>query len=43
MVFLRDEATARAWQAQDSENISILDLPSAVRLGSAFFCPLLVD
>jgi hypothetical protein len=41
MVFLRDEATARAWQAQDIENISILDLPSAVRLGSAFFCPLL--
>jgi mercuric reductase len=40
MVFLRNEATARAWQAQDSENISILDLPSAVRLGSAFFCPL---
>jgi mercuric reductase len=41
MVFLRDEATARAWQAQDSENISILDLQSAVRLGAAFFCPLL--
>jgi mercuric reductase len=41
MVFLRDEATARAWQAQDRENISILDLPSAVRLGSAFFSPLL--
>jgi hypothetical protein len=41
MVFLRDEATARAWQAQDSENISILELPSAVRLGAAFFCPLL--
>ena len=42
MVFLRDEATARAWQVQDSENISILDLPAAVRFGSAFFCPLLV-
>ncbi len=43
MVFLREEATGRAWQAQDSENISILDLPAAVRLGSAFFCPLLVQ
>jgi hypothetical protein len=42
MVFLRDVATARAWRAQDIENISILDLPSAVRLGTAFFSPLLV-
>lgn len=41
MVFLRDRETAGDWQAQDSGNISILDLPSAVAMGAAFFGPLL--
>lgn len=41
MVFLRDRGTAEHWRAQDRENISILDLPSAVGMGAAFFCPLL--
>ena len=41
MVFLRDWETADGWQVQDSDNISILDLPSAIALGAAFFCPLL--
>lgn len=41
MVFLRDSETAGEWQAQDSGNISILDLPSAIAIGAAFFCPLL--
>ena len=41
MVFLRDSKTAEGWQRQDRDNISILDLPSAVGMGAAFFCPLL--
>ena len=41
MVFLRDRETAGNWQARDRENISILDLPSAIAMGAAFFCPLL--
>ena len=41
MVFLRDRATAEGWQSQDSGNISILDLPSAVVMGAAFFRPLM--
>lgn len=43
MVFLRDRETAEGWQVQDSANISILDLPSAVALGAAFFGPLLEE
>jgi mercuric reductase len=41
MVFLRDRDTAEDWRAQDPDNITILDLPSAVAMGAAFFCPLL--
>lgn len=41
MVFLRDSETGVDWREQDRGNISILDLPSAVAMGAAFFCPLL--
>jgi hypothetical protein len=41
MVFLRDRETGVDWREQDRGNISILDLPSAVAMGAAFFCPLL--
>ena len=41
MVFLRDRETAGEWRVQDRDNISILDLSSAVAMGAAFLCPLL--
>lgn len=41
MVFLRDRETAGDWRVQDRDNISILDLSSAVAMGAAFLCPLL--
>jgi mercuric reductase len=41
MVFLRDRETAGDWRVHDRDNISILDLSSAVAMGAAFFCPLL--
>lgn len=41
MVFLRDAATAQAWRAQDPDNISVFNLPDAIRFGAAFFRPLL--
>lgn len=41
MVYLKDAATALAWQQQDSENISIYPLDEAVDFGAAFFNPLL--
>jgi len=41
MVYLKDAATAQAWQQQDSENISIYALDEAVDFGAAFFNPLL--
>lgn len=41
MVYLKDEATAQAWQRQDSDNISIYPLAEAVEFGAAFFKPLL--
>jgi len=41
MVFLRDRDTARTWQRRDPASISLFDLRRAIRLGMAFFCPLL--
>ena len=41
MVYLKDAATAREWQQQDRENISIYPLDEAVDFGTAFFNPLL--
>jgi mercuric reductase len=43
MLFLRDRATALAWQQEDIANMSIFDLPAAVAFGAAFFTPLLQD
>ena len=41
MVFLADRDMAEAWRRQDSGNISIFDLPDAIKFGAAFFRPLL--
>ena len=41
MVYLKDAATAEAWQQEDSDNISIYSLDDAVEFGAAFFNPLL--
>ena len=43
MVFLADAETAQRWQQQDSDNISIYELPDAVTFAGAYFRPLLVD
>jgi len=43
MVFLRDAETAQHWQQQDSDNISLFELPDAVRFAAAYFRPLLED
>lgn len=43
MVFLRDAETAQHWQQQDSDNISLFELPDAVRFAAAYFRPLLAD
>ena len=40
MVFLRDRDTAGQWQRRSPESISLFDLRRAIRLGMAFFCPL---
>jgi hypothetical protein len=40
MVFLRDRDTAGQWQRRAPESISLFDLRHAIRLGMAFFCPL---
>lgn len=40
MVFLRDEATALAWQGGDLDNVSLFTLPEAVAFGAGFFRPL---
>ena len=41
MIYLKDTATAEAWQQEDIDNISIYSLDDAVELGAAFFIPLL--
>lgn len=43
MVFLADAETAQRWQQQDSENISVYQLPDAVSFAAAYFRPLLQD
>jgi mercuric reductase len=43
MVFLADAETAQRWQQQDSENISVYELPDAVTFAAAYFRPLLAD
>ena len=43
MVFLANAETALRWQQQDSDNISIYELPDAVTFAGAYFRPLLVD
>jgi len=43
MVFLGDAETAQRWRQQDSENISVYELPDAVRFAAAYFRPLLAD
>lgn len=42
MVFLKDLPTAIAWQAGDTQNITLFSLPEAVQFGQAFFQPLLL-
>jgi len=41
MVFLKDMQTGVAWQAGDTESISLFTLPDAVAFGKAFFLPLM--
>lgn len=41
MVFLKDRATAEAWQGEDTENTSLFTLPEAVQFGRDFFLPLM--
>jgi hypothetical protein len=43
MVFLADAETAQRWQQQDSNNISVYDLPDAVTFAGAYFRPLLEE
>ena len=40
MMFLKDEATARAWLAESPDTREIFDLNSAVEFAAAFFVPL---
>jgi len=41
MVFLKDSKTARQWQGDEVENISLFSLAEAIEFGRAFFMPLL--
>ncbi len=43
MVFFKDETTARQWQGEETDNISLFTLPEAIEFGAAFFLPLLND
>lgn len=43
MVFLKDEATARAWQSSDPLSKELFSLNDAIQFGEAFFKPLLQD
>jgi len=43
MVFLGDAESAQGWRQQDSDNISVFELPDAVRFAAAYFLPLLED
>jgi len=41
MLFLKDAATAEAWQEQDAENREIFTLAQAVQFAKGFFTPLM--
>lgn len=41
MVFLKDTNTARQWQGDEQESISLFTLSEAIAFGMAFFMPLL--
>lgn len=41
MVFLKDRETAKQWQGDDNENISIFTLTEAIEFGARYFIPLL--
>lgn len=43
MVFLKDAATAAAWQGSDPASIDIFTVAEAIDFGEAFFTPLLRD
>ncbi len=43
MVYLKDDATALAWQNGETDNISLFTLDEAVAFGCAFFLPLVSD
>jgi Alkylmercury lyase len=43
MVFLKDPATAIAWQSTDPLSIELFTLSEAIEFGEAFFQPLLAD
>jgi hypothetical protein len=41
MIFLRDQALAHLWLAQDADNREIFTLPEAIEFASRFFVPLM--
>jgi len=43
MVFLKDENTARQWQGDELESISLFSLADAIAFGMGFFMPLMDD
>jgi mercuric reductase len=42
MVFLEDVVTARSWQDQDSQSISLFSLSESIEFGKSYFEPLLL-
>jgi len=43
MVFLKDRDTARKWQGEAVNDISLFTLPEAIEFGERFFAPLIQD
>lgn len=43
MVFLKDENTARQWQGDELDSISLFSLADAIAFGMGFFMPLMND
>ena len=43
MVFLKDAETARQWQGDETDSITIFSLPDAIAFGAAFFMPVLTN
>ncbi|TNF96065.1 MAG: hypothetical protein EP297_10780 [Gammaproteobacteria bacterium] len=41
MVFIKDQEMAQVWQSEDTENISLFNLPDSIAFGSSFFLPLM--